>query len=253
MPPKVRFVPHFKMLLENNVRRGFLQDAHCVRLFRECAAEAIWRVGLLETAYAHGWRDALGNSRASGKSLPDFSTCVRQDAEAGQAVGEAARDPDRNSQVESCHSLFTEPHWKDGSQQDGQKQDDRCCDHRLPWTSFQPCVFCFGFFQDGDVRVSIFPEVKEDSVLTLRLGGIPLQHVCPAQLPVCQCPDGLVPHDPTMLEDFLKLGGCLAPLMQQKVSLSSDIDRIQSKIQNRETTRGPQFIGSGRSKKVDGL
>ena len=25
-PPKVRFVPHFNMLEENNVRRGFLQD-----------------------------------------------------------------------------------------------------------------------------------------------------------------------------------------------------------------------------------
>jgi hypothetical protein len=29
---------------------------------------------------------------------------VRQDAEAGQAVSEAARDPVRNSQVESCHT-----------------------------------------------------------------------------------------------------------------------------------------------------
>jgi hypothetical protein len=26
---------------------------------------------------------------------------------------------------------------------------------------------------------------------TLRLGAIPLRHVCSAQLPVCQCPDGL--------------------------------------------------------------
>jgi hypothetical protein len=37
-----------------------------------------------------------------------LSTCVRQDAEAGQAVSEAARDPVRNRQVESCHPPFAE-------------------------------------------------------------------------------------------------------------------------------------------------
>jgi integrase len=56
-PPKVRFVPHFNMLAENNVRRGFLQDEQYLRLSRECAVEGIWLVGLFETAYAYSWRE----------------------------------------------------------------------------------------------------------------------------------------------------------------------------------------------------
>jgi hypothetical protein len=53
-PLKVRFVPHFYMLEENNVRCGFLQDEQYLRLSRECAVEGIWRAGLFETAYAYG-------------------------------------------------------------------------------------------------------------------------------------------------------------------------------------------------------
>jgi integrase len=56
-PPKVRFVPHFNMLAENNVRRGFLQDEQYLRLSRECAVEGVWLAGLFETAFAYGWRE----------------------------------------------------------------------------------------------------------------------------------------------------------------------------------------------------
>lgn len=56
-PPKVRFVPHFNMLEENNVRRGFLQDEQYLRLSRECAGEGVWLAGLFETAYAYSWRE----------------------------------------------------------------------------------------------------------------------------------------------------------------------------------------------------
>ena len=56
-PPKVRFVPHFNMLEENNVRRGFLQDEQYLRLSRECAVEGVWLTGLFETAFAYGWRE----------------------------------------------------------------------------------------------------------------------------------------------------------------------------------------------------
>jgi integrase len=56
-PPKVRFVPHFNMLEENNVRRGFLQDEQYLRLSRECAVEGVWLAGLFETAFAYGWRE----------------------------------------------------------------------------------------------------------------------------------------------------------------------------------------------------
>lgn len=56
-PPKVRFVPHFNMLEENNVRRGFLQDESYIRLSHECAIEGLWLAGLFETAYAFSWRN----------------------------------------------------------------------------------------------------------------------------------------------------------------------------------------------------
>ena len=56
-PPKVRFVPHFNMLDENNIRRGFLQDEQYIRLSSECAAEGVWLEGLFETDYAYSWRE----------------------------------------------------------------------------------------------------------------------------------------------------------------------------------------------------
>jgi integrase len=56
-PPKVRFVPHFNMLAENNVRRGFLQDEQYIRLSDECAEEGVWFEGLFETGYAYSWRE----------------------------------------------------------------------------------------------------------------------------------------------------------------------------------------------------
>jgi integrase len=55
-PPKVRFVPHFNMLEENNVRRGFVQDDQYARLSDECAVEGVWLEGLFEISYAYGWR-----------------------------------------------------------------------------------------------------------------------------------------------------------------------------------------------------
>ncbi len=55
-PPTVRFVPHFNMLKENNVRRGFLQDDCYIRLSRECAVEGVWLEGLFEMDYAYSWR-----------------------------------------------------------------------------------------------------------------------------------------------------------------------------------------------------
>ena len=56
-PPKVRFVPHFNMLQENNVRTGFLSDESYIRLSKECAIEGAWLVGIFETAYAYSWRN----------------------------------------------------------------------------------------------------------------------------------------------------------------------------------------------------
>lgn len=55
-PPTVRFVPHFNMLEENNIRRGFVQDESYTRLSSECAVEGVWLEGLFEMDYAYSWR-----------------------------------------------------------------------------------------------------------------------------------------------------------------------------------------------------
>lgn len=55
-PPTVRFVPHFNMLEENNVRQGFLQDESYLPLLDECVAEGVWLEGLFEMGYAYSWR-----------------------------------------------------------------------------------------------------------------------------------------------------------------------------------------------------
>jgi hypothetical protein len=57
---------------------------------------------------------------------------MRKNAEAGQSRGESARDAVRDSEIEGCYPSFAESEQKDGSQQDCQKQYDRCGDHRLP-------------------------------------------------------------------------------------------------------------------------
>ncbi|MGA8762484.1 MAG: tyrosine-type recombinase/integrase [Candidatus Sulfotelmatobacter sp.] len=53
-PPKVRDVPHFPMLKEDNVRRGFVEDADFDRL----AAQATepWLRTFLEVSFTYGWR-----------------------------------------------------------------------------------------------------------------------------------------------------------------------------------------------------
>jgi integrase len=53
-PPKVRDVPHFPMLKEVNIRRGFVEDADFDRLAAE--AKEPWVRTFLELAFTYGWR-----------------------------------------------------------------------------------------------------------------------------------------------------------------------------------------------------
>ncbi len=70
---------------------------------------------------------------------------MRKNAEAGQAVSEAARDPVRNSQVEGSYPPFAKPDQKNGSQQYRKNRDDRCGDrHGCRITSLQLRVLRFG-------------------------------------------------------------------------------------------------------------
>jgi integrase len=60
-PPKVIRVPHFRMLEERNVRKGFVKDAEYIRLAETTAKEETaklrpWLRGMFEAGWCYGWR-----------------------------------------------------------------------------------------------------------------------------------------------------------------------------------------------------
>lgn len=62
-----------------------------------------------------------------------------------------------------------------------------------------------------------------------------------------ECADGFVKHNAAMVEDFLKLSCSFAAPAQQKVRLSTDIDRIQT------YKRPSQVVGSYRLQQINGF
>src|SRR5207244_11765351 len=59
---------------------------------------------------------------------------MRENAEAGQAGCESARDSVRNSEIEGCYPAFAESDQKDRSHKDCQKQDGHCGNRHVPTT-----------------------------------------------------------------------------------------------------------------------
>ena len=53
-PPKVVFVPAFPRLTENNIRKGFLEDAQYEKLLESCLE--LWFQTLVEMGATYGWR-----------------------------------------------------------------------------------------------------------------------------------------------------------------------------------------------------
>lgn len=68
-PPKVARTPHFRMLEERNVRKGFVKDAEYIRLADTTAKEETaklrpWLRGMFESGWCYGWRqDEIQNLR----------------------------------------------------------------------------------------------------------------------------------------------------------------------------------------------
>jgi integrase len=61
-PPKVARVPHFRMLEERNVRKGFLKDSEYIRLAQTTAKEETaklrpWLRAMFESGWCYGWRE----------------------------------------------------------------------------------------------------------------------------------------------------------------------------------------------------
>ncbi len=63
---------------------------------------------------------------------------------------------------------------------------------------------------------SVFPQREEILIRRLCFGGVASHRVGSADLEMRDCSDGFVEHNPTMVEDFLKLGGSFVVLMRGK-------------------------------------
>ena len=72
--------------------------------------------------------------------------------------------------------------------------------------------------QDGDVRVRIFPEGEEVLLGRLSLCGVALHDIGSADLETRERAGGRVQHNPTMVEDFLKLDYGFGPLLSSTPS-----------------------------------
>src|ERR1022692_4492363 len=64
------------------------------------------------------------------------------------------------------------------------------CDKQGLSLLLQLRVLCLGLLQDGDVRVSIFPEGEEIFICCLGFGGVALQGVGATDLEMRECSDG---------------------------------------------------------------
>src|SRR5579864_973074 len=92
-------------------------------------------------------------------------------------------------------------------------------------------VLRFGFFQDGNVGVGVFPQRKKIFVggerpdaggIRIRsLRGFRLQSVRTSYSEMRQRSRPAVPHDAAVVEDFLKLGGGSTALSRCQVRLSA--------------------------------
>ncbi len=52
----VHNIPHFGLVKENNVRKGFVEETIYARMAEEAMKEGLWLRALLEVAYTYGWR-----------------------------------------------------------------------------------------------------------------------------------------------------------------------------------------------------
>src|SRR5438477_12574727 len=86
---------------------------------------------------------------------------MRENAEAGQAGCESARDSVRNSEIEGCYPAFAESDKKDRSHKDCQKQDDHCGNRHVP-TTFR------AYRMAADARSTTFAGASEIKATPMR-------------------------------------------------------------------------------------
>ena len=104
-------------------------------------------------------------------------------------------------------------------------------------------VLRFGFFEDGNVGVGVFPEGEEVLVAGARFRGVAQQGIGSSQLEMGQRAQGKINRHAPVVDHFLELDSSLLPLPSPQVRPSPDIDRVKSA--ELEGTRSPMFIHRG--------
>ena len=95
-------------------------------------------------------------------------------------------------------------------------------------------VFCPGLFEDGDVRVGIFPEGKEILIGVFGLGHVARGNVCSAQLQVRQGAYRIGENDAAMIQDLLEFRRRLSATSCFKVRLPADIRGVEASESGKE-------------------
>jgi hypothetical protein len=88
-------------------------------------------------------------------------------------------------------------------------------------------VLRLGLFQDGDVRVGVFPEGEEVLIGGAGLGGVTLQVVSAGKAESGEVIEWRIREHGAMFEHFLKFSGGCAALSELKVGLSAHIGRVE--------------------------
>src|SRR5436190_11638660 len=95
--------------------------------------------------------------------------------------------------------------------------NSRVWDTRYHSKLLKLCVLGLGLLQDRDVWICVFPEGKKILIRAAGFGDVALEGVGATQLEMCQCADGFIQNNATMIEDFLKLCRSFAALMCSKI------------------------------------
>jgi len=92
-------------------------------------------------------------------------------------------------------------------------------------------VLSLSFFQDGDVRVGVFPECEEILILGAGFDGVALQREGAGQTEAGQRAQWKVDHQSVVVNELLKFRCCCVAVVQHEISLSAQINRAQDYIE----------------------
>jgi hypothetical protein len=94
-------------------------------------------------------------------------------------------------------------------------------------------VLGFGFLQDGDVGIGVFPEGEEVLIGGTALGSVALESVGTGETEMRECPQREIQDDTAMIEEFLELGSGCGAVVGHELGLAAQVHRVQSSLLRR--------------------